>query len=232
MLAIRTALLEAMSELPAQPEHLKRSGIGRIVMKMANNKQETRDNRTMARNLVEAWARPVVGKVGDMKSLEAMTARRAPVDSQAARVDHNQDDAGEIFEREGEESKNRARVRVPQFNDFAFTVRPASTADPARRRASARPRPTRRRAGCTSGRRSDGCSLGVTKHGARRTLGFGLEVPTRSASACAPRPRRRRLSPRRRCTDARSQTDTSRRPSPPRGRSTTEGARGRSAPGR
>ena len=97
MLAILTALLEAMSELPAQPEHLKRSGIGRIVMKMANNKQETRDNRTMARNLVEAWARPVIGKVGDMKSLEAMTARRAPVDSQAARVDHNQDDAGEIF---------------------------------------------------------------------------------------------------------------------------------------
>ena len=66
MLAIRTALLEAMSELPAQPEHLKRSGIGRIVMKMANNKQETRDNRTMARNLVEAWARPVVGKVGEV----------------------------------------------------------------------------------------------------------------------------------------------------------------------
>jgi hypothetical protein len=140
MLAIRTALLEAMSELPAQPEHLKRSGIGRIVMKMANNKQETRDNRTMARNLVEAWARPVVGKVGDMKSLEAMTARRAPVDSQAARVDHNQDDAGEIFEREGEESKNRARVRVPQFNGFAFTVRPASTADPARSKGKRAPK--------------------------------------------------------------------------------------------
>ena len=140
MLAIRTALLEAMSELPAQPEHLKRSGIGRIVMKMANNKQETRDNRTMARNLVEAWARPVVGKVGDMKSLEAMTARRAPVDSQAARVDHAADDAGEIFEREGEESKNRARVRVPQFNGFAFTVRPASTADPARSKGKRAPK--------------------------------------------------------------------------------------------
>ena len=132
-------------------------------MKMANNKQETRDNRTMARNLVEAWARPVVGKVGDMKSLEAMTARRAPVDSQAARVDHNQDDAGEIFEREGE-SKNRARVRVPQFNGFAFTVRPASTADPAGPRASARPRPTRRRAGCTSGRRSDELFFGVLRY--------------------------------------------------------------------
>jgi hypothetical protein len=94
----------------------------------------------MARNLVEAWARPVVGKVGDMKSLEAMTARRAPVDSQAARVDHAADDAGEIFEREGEESKNRARVRVPQFNGFAFTVRPASTADPARSKGKRAPK--------------------------------------------------------------------------------------------
>jgi len=140
MLAIRTALLDAMSELPAQPEHLKRSGIGRVVMKMANNKQETRDNRTAARNLVEAWARPVVGKVGDMKSLEAMTARRAPVDSQAARVDHALDDAGEIFETEGEASKGRARVRVPQFDGFAFTVRPASTADPARSKGKRAPK--------------------------------------------------------------------------------------------
>ena len=130
MLAIRTALLEAMSELPAQPGHLKRSGIGRIVMKMANNKQETRDNRTMARNLVEAWARPVVGKVGDMKSLEAMTARRAPVDSQAARVDHNQDDAGEIFERGRGVQEPRARARAPVPTASPFTVRPASTSGP------------------------------------------------------------------------------------------------------
>ena len=106
----------------------------RIVMKMANNKK--RETTTMARNL-KAWARPVVGKVGDMKSLEA--ARRGGRPSTAGGASTNQDDAGGL-EREGEESKNRARVRVPQFNGFAFTVRPASTADPARSKGKRAPK--------------------------------------------------------------------------------------------
>lgn len=139
-LMIRRGLLSAMKDMPAQPEHLKRSGVGRTVMKMANNKAETAENRRAARRLVETWARPVVGKVGDLKHLESATAarlQRPDIDGRVQRVDLAKDDANEIFEKEGELSRDRPRVRVPHFGGFDFTIRPSATADPARSKKKA-----------------------------------------------------------------------------------------------
>ena len=109
---------------------------------MANDKQETPDNRRAARRLVENWARPVVGKVNDLKSLQRATASRLArpdVEGRVERVHHAKDDAAEIFDREGAESADRPRVRVPQFDGFDFTIRPQSTADPARTKKKAAP---------------------------------------------------------------------------------------------
>jgi len=140
-LAVREALLRSLGGLPAQPEHLKRSGLGKVVMRYARNKKETEGNRRLARKLVEAWSRPVVGKHVDMKNLEAATEMRFKRDvrGKVAAVDQKKDDADEIFAKEGEESKDRPRVRVPNFNGFDFTVRPLSGAEPVTGRRKAAP---------------------------------------------------------------------------------------------
>mmetsp|Transcript_9647 Transcript_9647/g.28855 ORF Transcript_9647/g.28855 Transcript_9647/m.28855 type:complete len:380 (+) Transcript_9647:191-1330(+) len=140
-LAIRQGLLDAMKDLPAQPEHLKRSKVGVVVMKMANDSGETRENRQKARRLVEAWARPIVGKASDMKGLKHATAQRfkRPVEGITAAPDERRDDAQTIFDANAEDAKKHARVRVPQFGGFDFTVRPLSTADPAQAKKKAAP---------------------------------------------------------------------------------------------
>ena len=131
-LAVRSALLDAVKDLPAQPEHLKRSGLGKVVMRYARNKRETEQNRRAARKLVEAWSRPVVGKHVDMKNLEAATELRFKRDVQGkvAKVDQTKDDANEIFQKEQDAMAASHRVRIPQFNGFDFVVRPKANAEP------------------------------------------------------------------------------------------------------
>ena len=128
-LAVRRGLLEACQEMPALPEHLKRSGLGRVVMKLARDKTETPANRRLAKSLVEAWSRPVVGKSLDYKRLQEATELRfkRSVRGNVAAVDEKKDDADEIFARENDAMAPSHRVRVPHFNGFDFVVRPESS---------------------------------------------------------------------------------------------------------
>jgi transcription factor SPN1 len=139
-LAVRRGLLEACQEFPALPEHLKRSGLGRVVMKIARDKTETPANRRLAKALVEAWSRPVVGKSLDYKQLQEATELRfkRSVRGNIAAVDEKKDDADEIFARENDAMAPSHRVRVPHFNGFDFVVRPeSSVAAPAAGRKKA-----------------------------------------------------------------------------------------------
>lgn len=141
-LAVRRGLLEACQEMPALPEHLKRSGLGRAVMRCARDKGETEANRRLAKRLVEAWSRPVVGKSLDYKSLQEATELRfkRSVRGAVAPIDQRKDDADEIFQREGDAMPASHRVRVPHFNGFDFVVRPESAvAPPAGGRKKAAP---------------------------------------------------------------------------------------------
>ena len=60
-----------------------------------------RGNRRLARKLVEAWSRPVVGKHVDMKNLEAATEMRFKRDvrGKVAAVDQKKDDADAMIDR-------------------------------------------------------------------------------------------------------------------------------------
>lgn len=138
-LEVRTQLLEAIQPLPAQPDHLRRSGIGRIVMKYAREKRETASNKRAARALVEQWSRPIIGKGVDYRGLEAAASESRNVRGALQGVDQAKDDADEIFQNhaaqlEVEGAQPRMRVAVPQFSGFDFVVRPSAAMDATARR--------------------------------------------------------------------------------------------------
>lgn len=134
-LAIRTAMLEVMQPLPAQPDHLKKltesgTNVGRVVMKYSRDPRETPENRRLARQLVEQWSRPVVGRGVSYKNLAAQQEEefgQHAVQGSLPKLDPNRDDADELIKSvTTQEHKDSSRVKVPQFNGFDFVVRPAN----------------------------------------------------------------------------------------------------------
>jgi len=161
-LAVRTAMLEVVQPLPAQPEHLKKqnasgTNVGRVVMKYSRDPRETPSNRRLARQLVEQWSRPVVGRGVSYKSLATQQEDELGtrvVKGTLPKLDPNRDDADDLITREratvtaaaeqrGQGGADESqRVRVPHFNGFDFVVRPATNAldaaPPARQRSASK----------------------------------------------------------------------------------------------
>mmetsp|Transcript_27237 Transcript_27237/g.83617 ORF Transcript_27237/g.83617 Transcript_27237/m.83617 type:complete len:265 (-) Transcript_27237:985-1779(-) len=152
-LAIRTAMLEVMQTLPAQPEHLKKqtasgTNVGRVVMKYSRDPRETPDNRRLARQLVELWSRPVVGRAVSYRTLAAQQEQELGEDyvrGALPRLDPNRDDADDLIKAVStEEHETSTRVRVPRFNGFDFVVRPQQqSADLGASSSRARPSASR-----------------------------------------------------------------------------------------
>lgn len=58
---LRRSLLELLRDLPIETDHLRESGIGRIVMFFAQRPKESPDIQRLARELVSRWSRPIIG---------------------------------------------------------------------------------------------------------------------------------------------------------------------------
>lgn len=134
-LALKQGLLEAVAPLPAAPDHLKKSTIGRIVYKYSRDKRETPENRRLARKLVEQWSRPVVGKTVSYRAYQAQQEEElgASVRGSVETIDRTKDNADELIEQLEQEdpaSASSSRLRVPQFTGFDFVIRPQSTVNP------------------------------------------------------------------------------------------------------
>ena len=76
---LRKSLLELLRELPIETDHLRESGIGRIVMFFGQRPKESPDIQRLARELVSRWSRPIIG---DRRPLAA-----GPPSSAAAMMD-------------------------------------------------------------------------------------------------------------------------------------------------
>jgi len=153
-LALRSGLLEALLPLEPAPEHLKKSNLGRLVMKYSRDKKETPDNRRLARTLVERWARPVVGKATSYHGLQAQ--QEAELGTSVKGVlpprDPNLDDHDYIVP--PDDGNENTRVRVPQFKGFDFVIRPQPAAANPSARGSRGPRPANFRPDSVKGRLS------------------------------------------------------------------------------
>lgn len=57
---LRKSLLDVLKLMPIETDHLRESGIGRIVMFFARRAQETPEIQRLAKELVARWSRPLV----------------------------------------------------------------------------------------------------------------------------------------------------------------------------
>ncbi|CAN0262515.1 unnamed protein product [Scytosiphon promiscuus] len=123
-LTIRKEMLALVLMLPVQVDHLKRSGIGKVVMGLLNSKQETIENKRVLRELVSRWNRPVYEKAtrtnyGHNRSandeLEAME-RDGPSRNEAV---------GNILNARAK-GVDPTKSRVPFSNGYAFSKAPRS----------------------------------------------------------------------------------------------------------
>ncbi|KAG7389078.1 hypothetical protein PHYPSEUDO_011347 [Phytophthora pseudosyringae] len=74
---LRTKMLEMVSKMPVFKEHLKRSGLGKVVMLLMKHPQETPENKELCRSLVERWSRAVFNKTLDFSKLAELEAEKA-----------------------------------------------------------------------------------------------------------------------------------------------------------
>jgi len=71
---IRTQLLQLLYSLPCGEDNLKRSQVGREVMRLVDHKDETPDNRKLCNKIIEKWARPLFKLDSNFKSFREEAA--------------------------------------------------------------------------------------------------------------------------------------------------------------
>eukprot|EP01041_Mallomonas_annulata_P005900 gene5900-11910_t len=154
-LTIRSAVYELLRLMPCQGDHLKRSGIGKVLLMLGKHPMETPANKRLIKEVVDKWCRPIFGKSADIRStdmdLDADGESRRPAPVAAVSTGSRQDsgssrgqqgfggrllDPYSLTGRSPIDAGNppvepSARVRVPRTAGFAFTVRPESRVDKA-----------------------------------------------------------------------------------------------------
>jgi transcription factor SPN1 len=63
-LTIRRAVYDMLLRIPCQPDHLKRSGIGKTVVTLRKHKAELPENKAVLKAVMEKWSRPIFSKPG------------------------------------------------------------------------------------------------------------------------------------------------------------------------
>ncbi|CAM9707379.1 unnamed protein product [Ectocarpus fasciculatus] len=145
-LTVRRDVLELIDKLPVQVDHLKRSGIGKVVMGLLNCREETTDNKRTLRGLVSKWNRPVYEKEtnyrarrpaqDDLEAMEVPTrggggaagsgGRRRVIHGSMRRDGASRDEAvGNILNARAR-GLDPTKSRVPFSNGYAFSKAPRS----------------------------------------------------------------------------------------------------------
>lgn len=67
-LSLRTAMYDVLLALPAQSDHLKRSGIGKTIVALRKHKLESMENKRKLKAIMEKWCRPIFNKSTDSRT--------------------------------------------------------------------------------------------------------------------------------------------------------------------
>ncbi|RMX64570.1 hypothetical protein DD238_005539 [Peronospora effusa] len=141
---VRTKMLEMVSKMPVFKEHLKRSGLGKVVMMLMKHPRETIENKELCRSLVERWSRAVFNKTLDFSKLAELEAEKA--DSEVYRrrerarrqkklknKAHGSDRSGNVFSVRNADHDVKIeaseRAELPQQLHIDFLLRPQSKVD-------------------------------------------------------------------------------------------------------
>lgn len=106
---IREQLLGALLSLPIEKDHLKESGIGKIVMFYAKLPREDQKIKRIAMELINLWSRPIIGTTINYKDL--------------SRFDF---DIPKLAKESKTFQNESNRARIPRAGGFDFTRRPQS----------------------------------------------------------------------------------------------------------
>lgn len=124
---LRKALLEVLRTLPVETDHLRESGLGRIVIFFARRSQETPDIQRLAKDLISRWSRPVLAGAGErLMARTRMTLRdegRGKIENDDLRDHEDKDD--EYEERGGRRELDRSggeQLQSTAFKEMAGRI--------------------------------------------------------------------------------------------------------------
>jgi transcription factor SPN1 len=146
-LTIRTSLIKLIEQLPVstdsheRKDELKRSGLGRNIMFLSSIEEETAQNRTVCKKLIEKWSRPVYELSSHYSDIHVgrQTADdddgRRPKKSKARAVDHSAD-VGAGIDHANDEPKYgepgyRHHAMVPERSSTQYVKQPRLEIDPS-----------------------------------------------------------------------------------------------------
>ncbi|CAI5742389.1 unnamed protein product [Hyaloperonospora brassicae] len=141
---LRTKMLDMVSKMPVFKEHLKRSGLGKVVMLLMKHPQETPENKELCRSLVERWSRAVFNKTLDFSKLAELEAEKAENEAyrrrgrlrrqkQSKSKGRSTDRGSNVFNARGADSGTKTeaseRAELPEQLHIDFLLRPQSKVD-------------------------------------------------------------------------------------------------------
>ncbi|CAM9445311.1 unnamed protein product [Chrysoparadoxa australica] len=138
-ITLRKAMFAQLQALPIHVDHLKESGIGRVVLALYKHKDETLENKRVLKGLIERWNRPIFRKETNYRSMHQIRAdedidRGIDRQNRPARVATSGDTASAVdllsVNRNRPSDDGRSRARVPMSAGFAFKYKPADNINP------------------------------------------------------------------------------------------------------
>ncbi|KAG7399694.1 hypothetical protein PHYBOEH_008201 [Phytophthora boehmeriae] len=140
---LRTKMLDMVSKMPVFKEHLKRSGLGKVVMILMKHPHETLENKELCRSLVERWSRSVFNKTLDFSKLAELEAEKAEnavyrrrermrKQKKSKERSRTSDRGGNVFNPQRDSKQDvmgSERAELPDQLHFDFLLRPQSKVD-------------------------------------------------------------------------------------------------------
>lgn len=122
---LRKALLEALRTLPVETDHLRESGLGRIVIFFARRPQETPDIQRLAKDLVSRWSRPMLAGADERLMSRVRMAGRAEEGGEIEGDPRAHDNEDEHVERGGRRELDRPggeQLQSAAFKEMAGRI--------------------------------------------------------------------------------------------------------------
>lgn len=146
-ITVRASLLEILKGLPVQMDHLKRSGVGKVLIALLKHPDETEDNKRLIKEIVDKWNRPIFQKEMNYRALSMMRRHneslrggdqaRAPIRRQNSNSNAGAEVLPDLLKQDHDvirdSQQSSQRVRIPMSQGLAFQHAPASRVDPEQR---------------------------------------------------------------------------------------------------
>ncbi|ELR25077.1 IWS1 Cterminus domain containing protein [Acanthamoeba castellanii str. Neff] len=154
---IRTSLLNILPKLHIDSDHLRESGLGKVVMFLWKSPKETKENKIIAQELIQTWSRPIFQLSlnykehadHERKQLQRQDSYRRSNSSQSQSASQTDDSLDSIVGSRSSGASQKEEfsyhARIPQPADKDYVHRPVSQVEVPMQPASSKNAPTRQK---------------------------------------------------------------------------------------